>query len=105
MGLVPLGAPLAPQSVFGYNKYNQSAPKITKGAKATPKCSTSNPQGRKMGSYKSAKVVQVHEKSQLQDTRPGGLREALTITLYYPQALNFRKTLYPAQETLTSPHL
>ena len=50
------------------------------GAKVTPKCFKSDPQGRKMHSYRSAKVVQVHQNmSALQETRPGGLREALSI--------------------------
>ena len=29
LGLLLIGAPLAPQSVFGHKKYTQSAPKIT----------------------------------------------------------------------------
>ena len=33
-----------------------------KGAKVTPKCFKSEPQGGKMHSYRSAKVVQVHQK-------------------------------------------
>ena len=61
--LAPLGAPLAPQSVFGHKKYTQSALKMTPRVQKLPQSAPkSNPQGRKMDSYKSAKVVQVHQK-------------------------------------------
>ena len=59
----------APSCTFGvpvcfwtqkvYPECSQNDPK---GAKVTLQCSKSNLQGRKMDSYKNAKVVQVHEK-------------------------------------------
>ena len=62
--LAPLGAPLAPQSVFEDKKYTQSAPKITPRVHKWHHQSApiSDPQGRKMHSYRSAKEVQVHQK-------------------------------------------
>ena len=61
-GVAALGAPWTPQSVFEHKKYAQSAPKMTSRVQVTPKCFKSHPQGRKMHSYRSAKVVQVHQK-------------------------------------------
>ena len=61
-GVAALGAPWTPQSVFEHKKYTQSAPKMTSRVQKTPKCFKSDPQGRKMHSYRSAKVVQVHQK-------------------------------------------
>ena len=58
-----LGRPLTPQSVFGHTKvYPKCSKNDLQGAKVTTKCFKRDPQGRKMHSYKSAKVVQVHQK-------------------------------------------
>ena len=69
----------------------KNAPKVTpKGAKGTPKCSKSDPKGAK-GSPKCSKSNPQKEcqsgssastNVSLKDTRPGGLREALTINKY-----------------------
>ena len=78
--LVPLGAPLAPQSVFEHKKYTQSAPKITPRVQKLPQnCPKVTPEVAKWILTRASKWLKCIKKCQLQDTRPGGLCEALTI--------------------------
>ena len=80
--LVPLGAPLAPQSVFEHKKYTQSAPKMTSRVQKCPQnASKVTPKVAKCTLTGAPKWFKCIKKCQLQDTRPGGLHKALTIFL------------------------
>ena len=77
-----LGRPLTPQSVFEHKKYAQSAPKMTSRVQKWPQnASKVTPKVAKCTLTGAPKWFKCIKKCQLQDTRPGGLREALTITL------------------------
>ena len=65
-GVAALGAPWtsfdAPVCFWTQKVYPKCSQNNLQGAKVTTKCFKSDPQGRKMHSYRSAKVVQVHQK-------------------------------------------
>ena len=65
-GVAALGAPWtafdAPICFWTQKIYPKCSKNDLQGAKVTPKCFKSDAQGRKMHSYRSAKVVQVHQK-------------------------------------------
>ena len=71
--VAPLGAPLEPQADFEFKKWAHSAPQSAPGTekelKNEPTAPTKWPQGLKNTPKMVPKV--------LQNTRPGGLREAL----------------------------
>ena len=63
-----LGGALDAPICFWTQKVSPKCSKnVLQGAKVTRKCFKSNPQGRKMHSYRSAKVVQVHQKYHIQN--------------------------------------
>ena len=84
LGLLLIGAPLAPQSVFGHKKYTQSAPKMTSRVQKWPQnASKVTPKVAKWTLTGAPKWFKCIKRCQLQDTRPGGLREALSIKLRF----------------------
>ena len=78
---MPLGAPLVVQTAFVMKKLAPSAPKVRPRTKKKPKMTPENPSIVKKSPKKSPECKKELQKWTLFGSRPGGLREAITISM------------------------